>query len=343
MKDVFNVPVLAGGAPKYQKDYLAIPIELAIDGSSAPDATATLSSTNSTRIRKFAGTVGNQDVFIPVLIPPDIKPATNKINFRVHAFFTEAALPSMAGVVFALKGVAISSGDLLSKALGSPAKVLAGNLSGSNSVVTWQPNYHFLGNAVTMRPTVPNGFIYDVEPTGALYGGAVEPAWPTTINGALVLDDTTYHLITAFADYGATIPGAVLVTSPLHGINWDGGSIAISGTTHYNGSFVPIEPDGDDDDGDHFCITAPWVSDDGSGKFHNAEDGLSCLCLGPNYPQNSLLVTDWSGDGTITDLSPVSTFMMLNFSRVQNDAEDTYQQKMGVAFVELRFPQEPAS
>jgi hypothetical protein len=170
------------------KDYFAIPIEWGVDGASAPDAAETLTSTNKVQIRKFRGATGNQDIFMTIVLPPDIKPATDKVKYRVHFFISESTGPSNEGIAFSLQGRSIAPGGLLSGTLGT---------------------------AIVVTKT------------------------------ALTHDQYTY------------------------------------------------------------------------------------------------VVTDWSDEVTITGLSQTSTFLELNFSRVQDNSADTYAQKVGVAFIELKFDQAP--
>ena len=66
--------------------------------------------------------------------------------------------------------------------------------------------------------------------------------------------------ITAFADYGGTVTGAVLATST-HGLT-TGDIITIRGTTNYNGIFQITVVDST-----HFYFTAIWVADDGASDY----------------------------------------------------------------------------
>lgn len=67
--------------------------------------------------------------------------------------------------------------------------------------------------------------------------------------------------ITAFADYGGTVAGTVLVTSAGHGLA-TGDDISIRGTTDYNGIFT-ITYVGVDT----FYITDTWVNDNGASDW----------------------------------------------------------------------------
>ena len=77
----------------------------------------------------------------------------------------------------------------------------------------------------------------------------------------------TSHTITAFADYGATVAGTVLVTSATHNLPAGTSAVTISGTTHYNGSFTATKVGADT-----FYITVTWVSDDAAGTMKTSND-----------------------------------------------------------------------
>lgn len=69
---------------------------------------------------------------------------------------------------------------------------------------------------------------------------------------------TTDINITAFADYGTTVHGTVLVTAATHGLV-TGMYIEISGSTNYDGLYYVTKVNDN-----QFYITATWVSDDGA-------------------------------------------------------------------------------
>lgn len=64
--------------------------------------------------------------------------------------------------------------------------------------------------------------------------------------------------ISAFADYGATVTGAVKVTATAHTLQ-TGMYVEITGTTNYNSIFYVTKIDAD-----NFYITATWAGDDGA-------------------------------------------------------------------------------
>ena len=92
------------------------------------------------------------------------------------------------------------------------------------------------------------------------------------------------HAITAFANYGTTVGGAVLVTCAGHGLPssspYGPKNVTISGTTHYNGTFSAIYVSSS-----QYYIITTWTSDDatgsctfgvvadGSGYLHGGADG----------------------------------------------------------------------
>jgi hypothetical protein len=80
-------------------------------------------------------------------------------------------------------------------------------------------------------------------------------------------DSNKTGAITAFANYGGTVPGTVLVTSAAHGLK-TGMYITISLTTNYNGSYLVTRVDED-----NYYITAAWVVDDATGTWvHQAAE-----------------------------------------------------------------------
>jgi hypothetical protein len=112
------------GTPLFKSDEITetcfIPVAWGIDGTAAPDAKETLTSTNKVDVRQFAGSVANQDMFIPWLAPPDIK-AADGIKFKVICIVSAATGPSNEGVAFGLKGASVASGEALGASLGTAA------------------------------------------------------------------------------------------------------------------------------------------------------------------------------------------------------------------------------
>lgn len=100
-------------------DTQPVPIGWGIDGASAPDTLETITSTNSVKVRKFAGD-STQDLFIPFQLPFDFTGTVFK--FRVIFFITEAVAPSNQGVAFYLKGASLGDSDGLASALGAGVK-----------------------------------------------------------------------------------------------------------------------------------------------------------------------------------------------------------------------------
>jgi len=68
--------------------------------------------------------------------------------------------------------------------------------------------------------------------------------------------------ISAFSNYGATVPGTVRATSTAHGMPaGTTANVVISGTASYNGTYTVTYIDAD-----HFYFTATWVATE-TGQF----------------------------------------------------------------------------
>jgi hypothetical protein len=102
----------------YQVKTEFIPIGWAIDGTTAPAAIETITSTNSVKVRKFDD-AQDEDVQINWAVPSDYLTGYGSIKFRVITMVTEGTAPSTQGWSFFLKGVSIGTGDILSTALGT--------------------------------------------------------------------------------------------------------------------------------------------------------------------------------------------------------------------------------
>jgi hypothetical protein len=71
--------------------------------------------------------------------------------------------------------------------------------------------------------------------------------------------------LTVFADYSATVPGAILATDASHGLS-TGDTISITNTTNYNGVFnVTVTGS------DNFYFTDTFVADDGTGTWYQGD------------------------------------------------------------------------
>ena len=100
------------------KEYISIPIEWALDGSSAPDAVSVLTSTFSVPVREFQGGTGHQDVYVPWTAPKDL--TTGVVSFRVRGWTTNGTAPATGEtIIFTLAGSSVGDSELLSKAVGS--------------------------------------------------------------------------------------------------------------------------------------------------------------------------------------------------------------------------------
>lgn len=96
-----------------------IPISHMIDGASAPDALATVTSgARKVNARTFAGTVGDEDVEFDWQIPSDLVVATG-IKFRVKCVVSAGTGPSSETWQFELHGFSAGSGDALNGTLGT--------------------------------------------------------------------------------------------------------------------------------------------------------------------------------------------------------------------------------
>lgn len=98
-------------------DYVFLPINWCRDGTVPPDATETITSTNSASVRQFSGTA-NQDVQCNWAIPLDAFGGT--VTARVIGFVTNATAPANGEVVaFSIAGASVGDSELLSSAVGS--------------------------------------------------------------------------------------------------------------------------------------------------------------------------------------------------------------------------------
>ena len=106
------------GLKGYITETVFVPIANMIDGTSAPDAAATFTSTNGkVSARTFAGD-SSEDVRVPWVVPADCYVADG-IRFEVVALVTAATGPSSEGVAFSLSGYSIGHGDALNGTFGT--------------------------------------------------------------------------------------------------------------------------------------------------------------------------------------------------------------------------------
>jgi hypothetical protein len=105
----------------YQVKTEFIPIGWAIDGSSPPALLETITSTNKVKVRKFDGSVGDEDVQINWAVPTDFLTGYGKIKFRVITMVTESA-PTTQGWSFFLQGASVGSDDALNATLYTPVE-----------------------------------------------------------------------------------------------------------------------------------------------------------------------------------------------------------------------------
>ncbi len=94
-----------------------IPVSLAIDGAVAPDAIATLSSTNKAQYRDFSG-ADWQDLFFEWQKPYSVN--TTEIYVRLEGWITSATAPvNTDDLKWRVRGCAIDHKGLLSTAMGA--------------------------------------------------------------------------------------------------------------------------------------------------------------------------------------------------------------------------------
>lgn len=94
-----------------------LPIEYAEDGSSAPAAKSTLSSTNKVDIRDFDG-ASNEDVKFLWQAPYDLTGTT--VRARVICYVSNATAPANTEVVaFSVAGVSLANSGILSGTVGT--------------------------------------------------------------------------------------------------------------------------------------------------------------------------------------------------------------------------------
>ena len=115
-------------------------------------------------------------------------------------------------------------------------------------------------------PTYGEMYIYNNSTASVIYT-ANTPTALKEISSGLVSGFTFkaghYFGMDSFADYSATVPGAVSVYDMLtHGFS-SGDIITISGTTNYNGIFEVTVIDTHT-----FYITATWAGNDGASQCH---------------------------------------------------------------------------
>jgi len=100
------------------KEYVSIPIEWALDGTTPPDAAQVLINSRKIVVRQFQGITANQDVLIPWAIPHDLSGAI--IKFRVRGYVSDATAPGAGETaIFTLAGTSIGGSENLNKALGA--------------------------------------------------------------------------------------------------------------------------------------------------------------------------------------------------------------------------------
>jgi len=94
-----------------------LPVEYAEDGSSAPAAKSTLSSTNKVDIRDFDGS-SNEDIKFVWQAPYDLTGST--VKARVICYVSNATAPANTEVVaFSVAGISLANSGILSGSVGT--------------------------------------------------------------------------------------------------------------------------------------------------------------------------------------------------------------------------------
>jgi hypothetical protein len=95
-----------------------LPISYCIDGAAAPDALATVASTNGkANVRTFAGD-SSEDCYMKWDVPEDID-ITSGIKIQIKGVITAATGPSNEGISFELSGFSLGDGDALNGTFGT--------------------------------------------------------------------------------------------------------------------------------------------------------------------------------------------------------------------------------
>jgi len=141
--------------------------------------------------------------------------------------------------------------------------------------------------------------------------------------------------ITAFADYGGTVSGAVQVTSTAHGLV-TGDMANIDGTTNYDADEKVTRIDDD-----NVYVTAAWVSDDATGTLRWTSDDyeyryaittqntcLRVLSVGVSGSE----LTDWVREGNYILTSEEDEEVDIKYiKRITTEAEYTPNLCMAIA------------
>jgi hypothetical protein len=112
----------------------------------------------------------------------------------------------------------------------------------------------------------------------------------------------TAGAITAYANYGGTVPGTVRVTSAAHGL-LTGDIISIRGCTNYLGIFAITKIDNNS-----FYIFDTWVADDGASDW----DKGAYLLAGASAAGNYQMSYGWSANITIFQASSLTCRVYVN-------------------------------
>lgn len=113
---------------EYVVEEIPIPVSYMINGASAPDALATITSgTDKVNVRTFAGDA-DEDLLFEFEIPSDMD-TTAGLKFQVVAYITAATAPSAETWQFELQGFSMGDGDALDGTFGTAQTSNSGSRS----------------------------------------------------------------------------------------------------------------------------------------------------------------------------------------------------------------------
>jgi len=129
-------------------DSVFIPIEWALNGTTAPEVASVITSTYSVVVRNFASNQ-TEDVNFTWQVPSDFTGTT--IKFQVVGYITNATGPAATeGVSFFLQGASIGTGDALGATLGDAVESANADLHAAGAATQYDIFYTALSDAVTV-------------------------------------------------------------------------------------------------------------------------------------------------------------------------------------------------
>lgn len=113
---------------EYVVEEVFIPVSYMINGASAPDALATITSgTGKTNVRTFAGDA-DEDLLFEFAIPSDMD-TTSGLKFQVVTYITASTGPSAETYQFEMQGFSMGNGDALDGTMGTAQSSNSGSRS----------------------------------------------------------------------------------------------------------------------------------------------------------------------------------------------------------------------